>query len=1348
MKCIGVGILLSASSLWAGVREFEFRFPRAYITFSKERGYDVVKMRGAYTAGEIGEPAYPVYAYSVALPPGAEIENLELVEFEKVEIPGKYKIYPNQPPIPFIKDYPKPEFVHLKEEILSQTTPYPAKTMLDAWTGTKGGFQIGAFRIAPLRYIPAEGKLELLGYVKVKVYYKEEPRNVIGFHERIIDNMTKPVKRMVINPEDVETYKMILKTAPRRQSKALPAGDYEYVIISRGDWQSAWQPLIDWKHKKGCRATFYSIEDVLTDYAGDNNQEKVKKFIEDAYNTWGALWFVLGADLNEISHAPCYGYVSTFPFSTTDNDIASTRFFEDLYKGTDYQDWDYDNDHIYCKLDSDGPGGTRVDLLADCYVGRVPVNSTTEIQNFVNRVLTYEKNPTLNYQNKVLFWTEQLFSAASPGRYHADQLETKLANADINYLSYTELYDEYDAYISDDNAVGKMNTGYNWNVVYSHGDYGEVMQGSNDDKDVTTADLNSIPLSIQDSKWGIHTGICCMSGGYHEVAESYSEYWLIDKEGGVASIFSSEYGWGYDVSDNDTSAQNYTLSVGLVFRFVFYSYDHNDLHIGEALANARDAHDRFVGTDDDAEKWCLIEYNLLGDPEMPTWRDSVKSLEVVYQDTVPLGSQTVEITVKDAGTGSVIESATVCIMTEIDTVYKVGTTNDFGIASFNITTSEDNDTLWITCTRYEDNYKPYAGYALVLDVGRPEKPTVYKLFNFAKVPDLQPTLTFSSTDPQNDDIEYKVYWDTDETFATPDSDVTIAYASGDTVNYTFATPLLHNETYWWKTKARDPLGSGYWSHASDVMSFSIDTLIPDNTCSWLQTTGEQFDNNTLTGVEIQGDSIVLGSSSGTDTLIKENFEAGIPSDWTVIDGGGDGYKWTAGTTSDLGDNEPPSYGTKYAYYSDDNAGNGNNTPGEYLKAPPKYIGNASSLKLVYGWGFRRYQVGEQMTTEVRFHNGTSWESWNTVATYSSSGSGTDNKDLTSYLPADSVQIQWHYDDEGASHWGWASAVDNVLLIKTYDISNTSGNMVGVPVFYKNLSETYPRNDWGYIIFTKSQASDSISIQIEFNASGVWALIPDGDLPGNSSGFFTSTAVGSINISTIDTLIYDSLSIVGLFYRPTTKAATDPSLLEWEIGTLGAEATAVKLVYFEALVSLDGVVISWRTESEIDTYEWWIERSIERDSNYERIAIIKGEGTSSKPREYSYVDKNVEEGETYYYRVIDVDQNGNQTIHGTVSVTVFWMIPKVFALRNAYPNPSSDETTIRYEIPQKSYVSLKVYDISGRLVKTLVNEEKIANYYTVRWDGKNENGREVGSGVYFYRLQAGNKTATKKLVLVR
>jgi hypothetical protein len=95
------------------------------------------------------------------------------------------------------------------------------------------------------------------------------------------------------------------------------------------------------------------------------------------------------------------------------------------------------------------------------------------------------------------------------------------------------------------------------------------------------------------------------------------------------------------------------------------------------------------------------------------------------------------------------------------------------------------------------------------------------------------------------------------------------------------------------------------------------------------------------------------------------------------------------------------------------------------------------------------------------------------------------------------------------------------------------------------------------------------------------------------------------------------------------------------------------------------------------------------------------------------------------------------------------MPPTYFLANNYPNPFNPVTTITYSIDRSSHVTLRIYDVSGRLVRTLVNEmQEPGRRYTVTWDGRNSFGRNVSSGIYFCRLTTEARTSTRKMVLMR
>jgi Secretion system C-terminal sorting domain len=143
---------------------------------------------------------------------------------------------------------------------------------------------------------------------------------------------------------------------------------------------------------------------------------------------------------------------------------------------------------------------------------------------------------------------------------------------------------------------------------------------------------------------------------------------------------------------------------------------------------------------------------------------------------------------------------------------------------------------------------------------------------------------------------------------------------------------------------------------------------------------------------------------------------------------------------------------------------------------------------------------------------------------------------------------------------------------------------------------------------------------------------------------------------------------------------------------------------------------------------------------EKIGFVKGNGNSNSPKNYSYTDEGVTSGK-YNYRLKQIDNDGQFEYSKVVEVSI--KVPEKFALEQNYPNPFNPGTKINFVIPKSSFVNLKVYDVLGNEVATLVEEEKQAGSYEVNFDAS-----QLSSGVYFCKLTAGDFIETKKMLLMK
>jgi hypothetical protein len=188
-----------------------------------------------------------------------------------------------------------------------------------------------------------------------------------------------------------------------------------------------------------------------------------------------------------------------------------------------------------------------------------------------------------------------------------------------------------------------------------------------------------------------------------------------------------------------------------------------------------------------------------------------------------------------------------------------------------------------------------------------------------------------------------------------------------------------------------------------------------------------------------------------------------------------------------------------------------------------------------------------------------------------------------------------------------------------------------------------------------------------------------------------------------------------------------------------QSIPVELVSFTAELIDDNVLLKWITATETNNSGFEIERK-QYDSGWEEIGFVAGHGTTTEIQHYTFTDNDVNPGK-YQYKLKQIDYDGTFEYSHIVEVEILFV--NEFSLSQNFPNPFNPSTKIEYSIPQASQVRIKVFDILGNEIETIVNEEKTAGTYELTWYAEN-----LPSGVYFYQLQAGQHTAVKKMLLLK
>ncbi|MBN8706313.1 MAG: T9SS type A sorting domain-containing protein [Bacteroidetes bacterium] len=219
---------------------------------------------------------------------------------------------------------------------------------------------------------------------------------------------------------------------------------------------------------------------------------------------------------------------------------------------------------------------------------------------------------------------------------------------------------------------------------------------------------------------------------------------------------------------------------------------------------------------------------------------------------------------------------------------------------------------------------------------------------------------------------------------------------------------------------------------------------------------------------------------------------------------------------------------------------------------------------------------------------------------------------------------------------------------------------------------------------------------------------------------------------------DSLSSI------TWTSLTNESWNGFTIGTYGVATVPVEMTSFTGSLSGNQVTLNWSTATETNNYGWEVEfQKLEgrsEKSEWETIGFVAGKGTTTEPQNYSFLSPVTRNPSPQIYRLKQIDLDGTTAYS---KVLTFSSEPVSFGLFQNYPNPFNPSTTISYSLPEKGFVKLILFDVLGREIETLVNQEKEAGLETVTLDAS-----LLSAGTYYYSLTFNGKTETRSMVLVK
>ncbi len=353
-----------------------------------------------------------------------------------------------------------------------------------------------------------------------------------------------------------------------------------------------------------------------------------------------------------------------------------------------------------------------------------------------------------------------------------------------------------------------------------------------------------------------------------------------------------------------------------------------------------------------------------------------------------------------------------------------------------------------------------------------------------------------------------------------------------------------------------------------------------------------------------------------------------------------------------------------------------------------------------------------------------------------------------------------YGDYGSTHI-WSLAYDGINPAVNTKIINNSGIAIssfGVDKYNElYLADLSGGKIWKLSPTATIQAPTDLSLTFFFGGGIVLNWI---DNATNETGFKVERRIAGGSFQEIASLNANSNTY-------TDSTANPNNQYEYRVRAFNATANSgysnvasiffvpVELTSFIAEIKNNSVQLNWQTASEINNYGFEVVRNID-NSGWKTIAFVKGYGTTTVTNNYTFSDDvgsvlnhTLTHNLSLQYRLKQIDYDGTENFSDVVE-KIFENLPKEFRLYQNYPNPFNPSTVISYQLSASGNVSLKIFDVLGNEVATLIdNEWKEAGVYEVVFPNvETGHAPSLPSGIYFYKLIAGNFSATKKMILLR
>jgi hypothetical protein len=524
-------------------------------------------------------------------------------------------------------------------------------------------------------------------------------------------------------------------------------------------------------------------------------------------------------------------------------------------------------------------------------------------------------------------------------------------------------------------------------------------------------------------------------------------------------------------------------------------------------------------------------------------------------------------------------------------------------------------------------------------------------------------------------------------------------------------------------------------------------------------------------------------------ILSEGFDDWLPEGWTTTSTG-NSNNWEQNNSSNAGGTPPEA---RFFWYP--------STSGtQRLISKPISTEGYSSIDVQFN--HRNYNNNGNYT--IKLETSSDGSNWNTATTFPSTSFGPTTETITisnDDVGSENFRVAWTFVGFSANIYWWC--VDDVYISSaegseigfiegTVSLQGGSGSVEAVEISIDNLV-TYPDEEGNYsipltvgsydiqaaldgydavlfpdVVITANQTTtldielqeaDELSApqNVEAGVQGTDVIISwDAPVSANRSSIARSTRDRATRLQPTLTgyQIYRNLQKIAEITDPNLETYSDTNVY------FGQYSYHIKAVYTEGISEPSESVTIHVTPPAPYDLESFVEDGVvylEWSAPEYRLELLgyhiyRDDEYFDFSEDTEYIDDSVQSGNTYVYYVTSYYEDGyesepsNEVVVDVVSADD--LLPNVTKLENNYPNPFNPETALHFSLHQEQHVTLMIYNIKGARVRKLVDETLPASYHHIIWDGTDDRGRRVASGVYLYRLQTETYQATKKMLLIK